>query len=83
MKVKRQHKYTPRTENKNATKVAGCKLRVAPKTPSTACCRADFGQKRNPQPLLYIVFSVCVCATLWVGSFFLFFIILYIIYIHI
>ena len=63
---------------KNVTKVAGCKLRVAPKIPSTACCRADFDPKRNPQLSLYIRFFFCVCATLWVGSFF-YFIILYII----
>ena len=69
-----------RAETKTQPKLQSCKLQVATKFLSTACCRADFHQKRNPQPLLYIVFSVCVCATLWVGSFFLFFIILYIIY---
>ena len=64
-------------------KLQSCKLRVAPKILSTAYCRADFHQKRNPQLSLCIRFFFCVCATLWVGSFFLFFIILYIIYIHI
>ena len=64
-------------------RVASCNSKVAPKILSTAYCRADFYEKRNPQPWSCICFSVCVCATLWVGSFFLFFIILYNIYTYI
>ena len=78
MKRKTQHRYAPRTENKNATELQGCKLRVAPKILSTVCCKADFYEKRNPQPLLYIGFSICVYVQPygWV----LFFIFYYIIY---
>ena len=61
-------------------KLQSCKLRVAPKIPSTACCRADFYEKRNPQPLVvYPFFLLCMCNPVG-GFFFLFFIILYIIY---
>ena len=42
-------------------KLQSCKLRVAPKIPSTACCRADFHQKRNPQPRLCFGFFFCIC----------------------
>ena len=65
--------------NAEKEKLQSCKLQVAPKIPSTAYSRADFDPKRNPQLSLYIRFFFCVCATLWVGSFF-YFIILYIIY---
>ena len=77
-----KHRYAPKAENKNATELQGYKLRVAPKILATAYCRADFYQKRNPQLLLYIDFSVYVCAPYGWLLFFLFFIILlyYIIY---
>ena len=72
MKRKVQHRYAPRTKNKNATELQGCKLRVTLQILSTAYCRADFYDKRNPQPLVCIRFFFCVCATLWMGSFFYF-----------
>ena len=82
MKRKAQHRYAPRTENKNATELQSCKLQVALDILSTAHCRADFYPKRNPQLWLYICFFFYICVTLWVGSFF-YFLLYYIIYIHI
>ena len=64
MKRKTQHRYAPRTENKNATELQGCKLQVAPKILPTAYCKADFYEKRNPQPLVCIRFFFSICATL-------------------
>ena len=63
-------------------KLQSCKLRVAPKIPSTACCRADFYEKRNPQPLVvYPFFLLYVCNP--VGGFFFLFLLYYILYINI
>ena len=55
------------TQTKPKLQVAGCA-----QNPSHSYCRADFYQKRNPQLSLCIRFFFCVCATLWVGSFFYF-----------
>jgi len=75
-----KHRYAARNENKNATELQGCKLRVALQILSTVYCRADFYKKRNPQLWLCIRFFFCMCVTLWVGSFFFFFFIFYLIY---
>ena len=37
-----KHRYAARNENKNATELQGCKLRVAPKILATVYCRGDF-----------------------------------------
>jgi len=72
-----KHRYAARNENKNATELQGCKLRVALQILSTVYCRADFYKKRNPQLWLCIRFFFCMCVTLWVGSFFFFFFFFY------
>ena len=77
MKRKVQHRYAPRTKNKNATELQGCKLRVTLQILSTAYCRADFYDKRNPQPLVvYPFFLLYMCNP--VGGFFFLFLLYYI-----
>ena len=63
---------------KNSKQIA--KNMVDEEEDTTQICTKNRELKRNPQLSLCIRFFFCVCATLWVGSFFLFFIILYIIY---
>ena len=60
--------------NENATRVAGCKLRVAPGILPTAYCKGDFYPKRNPQPFWCFCFFLPYRCNPMGGFFFLFFI---------
>jgi len=53
-----------KNQEQKRNRVSGCKLRIAPKILATAYCKADFHEKRNPQPLVCIRFSFSICATL-------------------
>ena len=77
MKSKTQHKYAPKAENKNATKVAVCKLRVAPKILATATVEPIFTKNATRNLWLCIRFFFCMCVTLGVGSFFYFYYIIF------